>query len=76
MRSRNVFVSQANQQSETKLNKGKTMDKVTKKDLEDMIMDLLMAQGYLEAKGKGFKQKGLDRLADLYLQLSKLKDSL
>ena len=52
------------------------MKTITKRELEDMIMDLLMAQGYLDAKGKGFKQKGLDTLADLHLQLSKLKDSL
>ena len=52
------------------------MDKVTKKDLEDMIMDLLMARGYLDSKGKGFKQKGLERLDDLYLQLHDLKQSL
>ena len=76
MHSRSVFLSQGNPLSETKLNKGKTMNTITKRELEDMIMDLLIAQGYLDAKGKGFKQKGLDRLADLHLQLSKLKDSL
>jgi len=51
-------------------------NKVTKQELEDMLMSLLMGKGYLNEKGKGFKEKGLKHLDAVYLELSRIKDSL
>ena len=41
-----------------------------------MILDVLMAQGYFDEKGKGFKAKGMKHLDALHSELERLKDTL